>query len=148
MLFINPKKYLRRERMRKVFFLAGSLFLFLFFTGGCKSFTWDPTGIWTFIYPNGDSEQITFAGDTGSGTISNWCGDQYYPQNGTWEKTGDFSLSVLIDFISHYSSHVTVTFTFTSSEDSPNQMTGSAHFVEDSYVEDFPLQAVKESNLQ
>jgi len=38
--------------------------------------------------------------------------------------------------------------TFTSSEGSPNTMTGNAHFVEDSYTEDYTLQANKVTNLQ
>jgi hypothetical protein len=53
-----------------------------------------------------------------------------------------------IDFISQSGSHVILTITFTSSEDSPNTMAGNAHFVEDSYVEDFTIQASKVTNLQ
>ena len=114
---------------------------------GCASFVWDPTGVWTFVYFD-FSEDVTFSGSCDGGTIANWAGDDYNPQTGTWTKTADYTVDVRIDFISHYGSHVILTIIFTSSEDSPNTMVGNAHFVEDSYVEDFTFQASKVTNLQ
>ena len=130
------------KRSKAWIILAG-----LVLVSGCSSFVWDPTGIWTFVY-GGYSENVTFSGNCDEGIVSNWTGDDYNPQSGTWSKTGDYILEMRIDFISQSGSHVILTITFTSSEDSPNTMAGNAHFVEDSYVEDFTIQASKVTNLQ
>ena len=133
---------------RSIFFIVLlGLVLGFGFGPGCTSFVWDPTGVWTFIYFD-FSEEVTLSGSCEEGIISNWVGDGYDPQTGTWTKTADFTIDLRIDFISQWGTHVVLTITFTSSKDSPNTMSGNAWFVEDSYEEEYTIQASKVTNLQ
>ncbi len=141
--------------MKKISVILFSLMLIVAISSqSCKkSFVWDPTGLWTVTfnftaYSYVFNEQMTFANSESGGSVSGFTFDGAAPpQTGTWTKTGDFSLTVIISF-NTWGEDVNINMTMSSSEASPNAMNGSGIDHEDADTYNFISNATKISNLQ
>lgn len=129
---------------------------FLVLISGCKAtVVWDPSGTWLFtinyqVDPLTYSETFTLTGSDANGTVS---GYTIYnvnpPQTGTYNKTGDYSISIHFDFIDIYSYRIITDFQGTSSEDNLNFMTGTGTWYLDGPLYDnMTFTATKTSNQQ
>ena len=132
-------------------FLIVTLILILSFA--CKtaeSFVWDPVGNWDFVIlaPWGTwTEHVILSGSESGGTLSGWT--QFNPGGtpGIWTKTGDWSISVQLNYW-NYSYNEIVELTGTSSESSPNNVIGSGTWTENASDHSITFTATKTSNLQ
>jgi hypothetical protein len=121
-----------------------------------KSFVWDPTGSWTWtvIVTGFDdlTEMIVLSGSESGGSLTGWEGYNPLSTPGTWSKTGDFTITVNIDFY-NFGWHNVVNLTFTSSEAAPNSMNGTGTWTEYygstlNDVYNINVSAIKTSNPQ
>jgi hypothetical protein len=130
--------------------------LFLVLISGCKTtFVWDPSGSWLFTITyhnlaNTYSETFTLSGNEASGAVSGYTIlNVNPPQTGIYTKSGDYAITIHFDFIDIYSYHIITDFTGTSSEASPNSMSGTGTwFLDGALYDNMTFTAVKTSNLQ
>jgi hypothetical protein len=144
--------------MKKSLFvsLVSVMVLFLLLNSNCSTagFVWDPTGLWEFtITFDRDnytfSEQLTFSGSDSSGQVSGFTFEGATgPETGTYTKTGDYSLLVHFEFDADFGDHVIINMNLTSSEASPNTMSGTGTDQEDEWIFDITVSCAKLSNLQ
>jgi hypothetical protein len=124
--------------MKKVLLivLVGFVFMGLVFMPGCKSAaSWNPLGTWNvnlIITSWGHNwyDVFTFTGNDSGGAVSGLTpADMAAAQTGTWTKTGDYSISMNFDWMWGSLQEV-VTLSGSSSEASPNSMSGSGTWTE------------------
>ena len=131
------------------FMMLISLFMVLV-SPGCKSLTWDPTGSWLFTitYPAWSLswvENLTLL----NGQVTGFIFDGYISGTvGTYTLIDDFTLTIHFDYWRSGVNDIW-NINLTSSEDSPNNMTGTGtvQYV-GWYTDNFTVTAVKTTNLQ
>lgn len=135
--------------------LISALFLFYPSCKTTEAFVWNPVGNWIFQFSAPGSygnwtENLNLTGSESGGAVNGW--QKYNPAGtpGTWTKTGNFTISMTVDFI-NIIVHDVVEVTGSSSEANPNFMTGSgtwtATFITTS-VDTLTYTATKTTNLQ
>lgn len=133
----------------------------LVFFSSCKNeeFVWNPVGVWqvTITGSWGESwnETLNFEGSETGGAITGWSTQYYTPSNSvsTWSRNG-YTLYIQLD--AYYSLggvdyHNNISYTVTSSEANPNQMSGDGLFVQtgvSTYSWTMTFLGTKVSNLQ
>jgi hypothetical protein len=130
--------------------------VFVVIISGCKStVTWDPSGSWLFTISYQwesltYSETLILTGTDANGTVTGYTiFNVNPPQNGTYTKTGDYSLTIHFDFIDIYSYHILTDFLGTSSEADPNSMSGTGTwYLDGSLYDNITFIATKTSNQQ
>jgi len=120
--------------MRKYILLVTAIMVLCMFFPSCKTaeFVWNPVGVWsvTIVGDWGETwtETLTFTGSETSGMVSGWEYLNPALTPGTWTKTG-FSITMNLNFNNGaYTNNLT--FNGTSSEASPNSMSGTGSWVE------------------
>jgi hypothetical protein len=129
--------------------------VFLALIAGCKSaFVWDPTGVWTVnityvAYGLSYGENFSFTGTDTSGTVTGYTVyGALSPQTGTYTKSGDYTITIHYDFWG-YGDHLIFDFSGTSTEASPNTMSGTGTWYLNGYLHtNLTWTATKTTNLQ